>query len=261
MLHEMELRGIRFFDDTVRLGRMFDLMKSDVIRAEFEEQVIGDTPAQIEQRVQQVIDWLVDRQFRLWQSVNEYLNRRRVARDREQMLGEIGTSFDYNRQALLASVGQTARQVVSSYDRESEAEELARSVQGAMTATAVVEVGAVGLGGVLLAVLGTAAADFTGILASLAIAGMGLYIIPSKRRQAKKDFHEKISALRDQLTRTITRQVNSELESSSVRIREAIGPYTRFVRAQRDQLGTVGAELAAIDGVLGRLRAEINTTA
>ncbi len=259
LLHELELRGIRFFDDTVRIGRMFDLMKTDKIRAEFEEQVIGDTTAQIEQRVQQIIDWLVDRQFRLWQAVNEYLNRRQVARNRDQMLGDIGTSFDYNRSALLASVGQTARQVVNTYDREAEAEELSRGVQGAMTATAVVEVGAVGLGGVLLAVLTGAAADFTGILFSFAVAGAGLYIIPSKRRQAKKDFHQKISTLRDQLTRTITRQVNSELEASSGRIREAIGPYTRFVRAQREQLGTVTEELAAIDGVLGRLRAEIAT--
>lgn len=258
LLHEMELRGMSFFDDTVRIGRMFDLMRTDRIRAEFEERVIGDTPQQIEHKVQQVIDWLVDRQFRLWQAVTDYLNRRRVSQNREQMLGEIGTSFDYNRSALLSTVGHTARQVVSTYDREVEAEDLARSVQGAMTATAVVEVGAVGLGGVLLAVLTTAAADFTGILASLAIAGMGLYIIPSKRRQAKKEFHQKISDLRDQLARTITRQVNNELEASSGRIREAIGPYTRFVRAQRDQLGTVSEELTAIDGVLGRLRAEIN---
>ncbi|HEX6291621.1 MAG TPA: hypothetical protein VFZ66_20725, partial [Herpetosiphonaceae bacterium] len=171
----------------------------------------------------------------------------------------IGTSFDYNRAALLASVGQTARQVVSTYDREAEANELAQSVQSAMTATAVVEVGAVGLGGILLAVLHGALLDATGILASLAIAGMGLYIIPNKRRQAKRDFHQKVSDLRDQLARSVTRQVNSELEASAARIREAIGPYTRFVRAQRDQLSGLSEELAAIDGVLGRLRGEINS--
>jgi small GTP-binding protein len=258
LLHEMELRGMSFFDETVRIGRMFDLMKPDRIRAEFEDDVIGDTPAQIEQRVQQIIDWLVDRQFRLWQSVNDYLNKRRVTVNRDQMLGEIGTSFDYNRTALLASVGQTARQVVSTYDREAEAQELAQSVQSAMTATAVVEVGAVGLGGILLAVLHGALLDATGILASVAIASAGLYIIPNKRRRAKRDFHQKVSELRDQLARSITRQVNSELEASSARIREAIGPYTRFVRAQRDQLSGLSDEMAAIDGVLGRLRAEIN---
>ena len=257
LLNEMELRGMEFFDDTVRIGRMFDLMKGDRIRDEFERRVIADTPAQIENRVQAVIDWLVERQLRLWQGVNEYLNRRRIAQHRDQLVGEIGTSFEYNRSALLESVGRTARQVVERYDRDAESEELARSVQSAMTATAVIEAGAVGLGGILLAVLTTAAADFTGILAASAVAAMGLYIIPAKRRQAKADFHSKISELRDQLARTVSRQVNSELDSSVNRIREAIGPYTRFVRAEREQLATVEADLTQIDSALGRLRADI----
>ncbi len=257
LISEMELRGMNFFDETVRLGRMFDLMKADRIRAEFEDRVIADTPQQIEQRIQQIIDWLVDRQFRLWQAVTDYLNRRRIGQHRDQLLGDIGTSFDYNRAALLASVGDTAKRVVNTYDREAEAEELARGVQGAMAATAAVGVSAVGLGAALIAVLGTLAADFTGILLSLALAGTGLFILPAKRRQAKREFHQKISEMRDQLTRTITRQVNNELDASAARIREAIGPYTRFVRAQRDQLSAIHEELVAVDTTLGRLRAEI----
>jgi len=257
LLNEMELRGMQFFDDTVRLTRMFDLLRAERVRADFEERVIGDTPAQIEQRIQKIIDWLVERQFRLWQSTTEYINRRRSADTRDGMLGTIGGSFDYNRAELLGSVGETARRVVNTYDRDYEAEELARSVQNAMAITAAVEIGAVGLGGALLAVLTTAAADFTGILASLVVASMGLFILPSKRRQAKRDFHEKISELRDQLARTISRQVNSELEASVSRIRESIGPYTRFVRSQREQFGTLNEELKAVNATLGRLRAEV----
>lgn len=258
LLHEMELRGMSFFDDTVRIGRMFDLMRGERIRDEFEERVIGDTPAQIEARVQAIIDWLVERQLRLWQGVNDYLNRRRIAQHRDQLFGQIGTSFEYNRAALLESVGRTAQKVVSSYDRSTESEELARSVQSAMTATAVIEAGAVGLGGLLLAVLTTAAADFTGILAASAVAALGFYIIPAKRRQAKAEFHSKISELRDQLARTVSRQVSGELDSSVARIREAVGPYTRFVRAQREQLIGVEADLKTIEASLGRLRADIS---
>ena len=257
LLHEMELRGMEFFDNTVRIGRMFDLMKPDRIREEFEERVIGDTPAEIEKRVQSIIDWLVERQLRLWQAVNDYVNRRRIAQHRDELFGDVGTSFEYNRGTLLDSVGRTARDVVARYDSDAEAEEMARSVQSAMTATAVIEAGAVGLGGILLAVLTTAAADFTGILAASAVAAMGFYIIPARRKQAKADFHNKVSELRDQLARTITRQVNGELDASVTRIREALGPYTRFVRSQREHLGAVESDLQSIDASLGRLRAEI----
>ena len=31
----------------------------------------------------QVLDWLVERQLRLWQGVNDYINRRRIAEHRE----------------------------------------------------------------------------------------------------------------------------------------------------------------------------------
>ena len=120
MLNEMELRGMQFFDDTVRLTRMFDLLRADKVRADFEDKVIADTPAQMEQRIQKVIDWLVERQFRLWQSATEYLDRRRSADTREGMLGTIGASFDYNRSELLSSVGETARKVVNTYDRNYE---------------------------------------------------------------------------------------------------------------------------------------------
>jgi small GTP-binding protein len=257
ILHEMELRGMRFFDDNVRVGRMFDLMRGERIREEFEAEVIGDTPAQIEKRVQAIIDWVVERQLRLWQSVNDYLNRRRISEHRDQLFGEVGTSFEYNRAALLESVGRTAQDVVARYDQSAESEELARDIQGAMRTTAVIEAGAVGLGGVLLAVLTTAAADVTGILAASAVAALGFYIIPAKRRQAKADFHAKVSDLRDQLARTINRQVNSELDSSVNRIREATGPYTRFVRAQRDQLDTTEQALKEIEANLGRIRAEV----
>ena len=86
---------------------------------------------------------------------------------------------------------------------------------------------------------------------------MGFYIIPAKRKQAKADFHTKVSDLRDQLARTVNRQVNSELDGSVNRIREATGPYTRFVRAQRDQLGATEEALKQIEASLGRIRAEV----
>ncbi len=257
ILHEMELRGMQFFDDTVRVGRMFDLMRGERIREEFEERVIADTPDQIEKRVQAIIDWVVERQLRLWQSVNDYLNRRRISQHRDQLFGEVGTSFEYNRAALLESVGRSAQQVVASYDQGTEAEELARDIQSAMRTTALIEAGAVGLGGVLLAVLTTAAADFTGMLAASVVAALGFYIIPAKRKQAKADFHTKVSDLRDQLARTVNRQVNSELDGSVNRIREATGPYTRFVRAQREEIGASEEALKTIEAELGRLRAEV----
>ena len=45
VLHEFERRGVAFFDDTLRLGRVFDLLNKSRLKAEFERDVIQDMPA------------------------------------------------------------------------------------------------------------------------------------------------------------------------------------------------------------------------
>jgi len=82
-------------------------------------------------------------------------------------------------------------------------------------------------------------------------------VLPAKRRQLKKDFHDKIVDMRERLIETMQHQFDVELEQMLARIREAIGPYTRFIRAQREQLSTIQRELSDIDVEIGRLRADI----
>ena len=42
VIAKMTARGDEFFEDTIRIGRVFDLLNSDKIRAEFERKVVGD---------------------------------------------------------------------------------------------------------------------------------------------------------------------------------------------------------------------------
>ncbi len=257
VLNEFELRGMQFFDESIRLGNIFRLMRSEQLREDFEKQVVVDVPQQIEGKVHGLIDWMIDKNLRLWQSVMDYLRRERLPQHRAGLIGDIGGSFDYNRGALIESVARKAQQVVASYDREAEAQMLMDDVRGAIAATALAEAGAVGLGALLIAIFHTAALDFTGLLAAGLVAGVGLFILPAKRRQVKKEFHNKLLDLRDQLVDTMRRQFGAELDQMLTRIREAIGPYTRFIRSQRELLLNVQRELSDVDVELGRLKAEI----
>jgi seryl-tRNA synthetase len=119
------------------------------------------------------------------------------------------------------------------------------------------QVGAVGLGAVLIAILHTALADFTGILAAGALAVVGLLIIPAKRRRAKKDLHDKLEDLRQRLMKSMGEEFDRELARSLQRLREAIAPYTRFVRAKQQKLTRIEAELDGISASLGQVRARI----
>ncbi|HEV2148682.1 MAG TPA: dynamin family protein [Longimicrobiaceae bacterium] len=256
ILAEMEVRGLNFFDDTIRFGRIRDLMRTDEVRREFERVVVGDTPRQVDDETGRVIDWIVERNLRLWQDIGAYIDQRQVSRHREGMIGEVGRSFGYNRQALLDSVGRTAREVVGTYNREAEARELADEVRGAYGTTVFAGAG-VGLGVLITAALSGAVADVTGILMATTLAATGLYVIPARRRRAKAEFSEKVAELRGRLRDALTRQVHAALEDSTEKVNESIAPYRRFVQVQQEQLHQARGELVGAEDALLRLRAEI----
>lgn len=261
VLLSMSNRGMVYFDDTLRLARVFDLMNAQRIQGEFERKVVADAPQQIEQEVHGLIDWLVDRDLRQWQSTLEYLEHHmaKVHDEQDRIIGRVGGPFEYNRRALLDSVGRAARKVVQSYDREAEARTLAEGVRDAVAGVALVEVGAVGLGVLLIAILHSALLDFTGILAAGSLAIVGLLILPAKRRRAKNDLQAKLENLRQRLMKAMSEEFERELAHSLQRLREAIAPYTRFVRSEQQKLGRIDAELGEVNSVLAQVRLRIES--
>jgi hypothetical protein len=257
VLYEMEQRGQSYFDQTFRLARIFDLLSKDRIQREFEQQVVSDSPQQIERKVTELIDWLVDSDLRQWQAVNEHLaERRRQHQDR--IVGEAGMgTFHYDRERLMENLGREARRVVDTYDKGAESQAIAESAQVAVAASAAVGVGAVGLGALVTILATTMAADITGVLMATMIAALGLFIIPARRRAAKADLNEKVTALRQQLIGSLRSQFEREIERSLQHINEAISPYTRFVRAERAKLLEMQSGLENIQSVLEQLKQRI----
>jgi small GTP-binding protein len=235
-LFEMEQRGMKFFEETFRLVRVFDLMQKDRIRAEFEQRVVADAPLVIEKKVNEMIDWLVDSDLSQWQAVNDHLAERRKLHQ-QQLIGDSGkTAFHYDRERLIDGIGRQAQEVVGSYDRNHEAQSIARGAQEAVAASAVLEVGALGLGALVAAIATTAAADITGILFASLVAALGLIIIPARRRQAEAEMRKKIAELRLQLISALRTQFEDEMQGSIKKITDVMTPYTRFVRSERTRL-------------------------
>ncbi|MBW3631269.1 MAG: dynamin, partial [Gemmatimonadetes bacterium] len=249
--------GMAFFEQTVRIGRIKTLLDSEAVQRAFEHEVIADTPQRIEEETGRIIDWMVERNLKVWQDINGYIDRRQLNRYQDGMIGEVGQSFNYNRQALLDSIGRLSREVVGTFDREAESRTIANEVQGTFATTALAEVGAIGVGTLVATVLTGAAADVTGILLATALAVGGFYLIPRKRRQAQTALQERLGELRTRLKDVLTRQVHLEIGSSTDRVNEAIAPYRRFVRSQQESLNEARGELVAVEDGMMRLKGEI----
>lgn len=235
IIHRMNERGDEFFEETIRIGRVFDLMNSDRIKNEFHRKVIGDTERAIDETIDELIDWMVEQDLRVWEAVNDYVDRRRVSQYADELIGDVGTQFKYDRRTLLESVSKRAQEEVDRYDAARHAHDLSLGVRNAVATVAVAEAGAVGLGALVVAAASTAAVDITGILAASVLAGVGLFVLPVKRRNARRDFHERTSDLEARLMEVMREQFENELSRSVARIADAISPYTRFVRSSQEK--------------------------
>ena len=156
---------------------------------------------------------------------------------------------------MLDAVARAADQALQQYDADSEGRRWSLSMREAVTQTALAQVGALSLGTALVALIGTTAADVTGVLAASVMAGLGLYIIPLRRRRAREQFREKTEALRQRLKDGMTRQFESEVERSTQRLRDVLAPYSRRVRAEHDRMHGAQQRLVGLQGQLTTLRA------
>ncbi len=242
LLYRLEARGIDFFDQNIRLTKITDLARGDKFRAMFEQQVLAGVPQEIDNRTRAVVDWLVEKDLREWQNILTYLQRRKISSD--ELVGQVTTSFDMRRQALLTAATEAAQNVVASYDAEKESREMGAHVENAVAQTALAEAGAVGLGTLVTVAVTSAAFDVTGILLAGVIAVLGLFIIPYKRQQAKDRFKEKIQDLRTRLGNVLRAQFNAEADRTITRIKEGVAPYVRYIRSERERLATTDAKLA-----------------
>lgn len=257
MIYEMNQRGDAFFDDVLKVTRLFDMIKTDRIKQDFEQRVVSDTPYRIEQAVTAMVEWTVERESRIWQDITDFLRERRQAGGDDTLIGRADNAFEQfnvNRRTLLQQVGDRARTVVQSFDHRAEAEKLNLSIRDAVARTTLTEIGAIGLGAGLVMILGTAAADFTGILLSLVVGGVGFFIIPARRRRAKYELRHKLETLRGQLTGVLKEQFEHELTVSVERVREAIAPYTRFIRLEQERLTTARGQFRSLREVMNRLQ-------
>jgi small GTP-binding protein len=257
----MEKRGHEYFDDVMRIGRVMDLLNRSRMQQGFEQDVVADAPQEIERKVGDLVDWMVESDIRQWQAVTTHLAERRQQHKGRIVGDDDPGRFHYDRNRLLESVRREAQRVVDTYDRRKEARELADAARNAVATAAAVGAGALGLGTIVTIAATTAAADLTGILMASVIAAIGFFIIPAKRQQAKDQMRRKVSDVRARLAGALRDQFTKEIARSINRIRESIAPYSRFVRAEGDNLKEMDKELREILEALGSLRNRLERAA
>ena len=255
ILINYENRGSDFFERTMKLTNIFNLAKTEQVKEQFQVEVQGDVSTDIDSKVRGMIDWLIDKDLNVWYQVAGALERRQAQSKRE--LPSSKSPQSERRKELIGNVSQTISLIVNRYDRRQEAEKLGDYVQESVAQTALFGIGALGVGAMVATVLTTKALDVTGIVTAGALAVLGLFVIPYKRKKVKEDFEVKMQEIRTNLKETLANTFNNEAGAAVNRLNENISPYVDYVRKEQDRLEADRQTLQEVRVQLDELSNEI----
>jgi len=236
ILLEFEKKGLDFFDQTFRVARVLDLLNKEKIQNDYNQHVLNGLARQIDEKVDGLIDWLVEQDLRQWQVITSKIDQR-ILKYPDRILDNPETrKIQFERQKVIDSVRRESQRVVELFDKEEESRKVAEDAQMAVAAAAAVEVGALGLGALVTILATTASADLTGIMLAGLTAALGLFIIPAKKKQARSLFSKNISELRIKLKATLAKEFEEQVNHVVAHIDETIQPYSRFIRSEQGLL-------------------------
>lgn len=258
VLLDLRNRAYDFVDDFLQIRNVFDITSKEKTEHLFHEKVVKDSNQQIEDVLTEAADWMVKKSMRVWDETLEYykqqLNR---DRHREKIIGEIGGQFAYDRNTIYQNVIRESREKIKAFDFQEESRRILKAFQNAMIHFAATEVGAIGVGAVLILIFEALLFDITGILASGVLVTAGFFILPRKRKQAKEAFDSRIQELITELDTSISQQFDAYMLEKFEQLNETLSPFDRFCRSEHDELEAARTELQKLTQRLSSLQQEI----
>jgi small GTP-binding protein len=246
ILAEVERRGRSWLERTIRVGNLNFLRNRDAVENRFRAEVVGDAPREIEDVVNRMVDWTVKRNLKLWTAVFQELDAHTARLRASGALASQGDSeFEYNREELFTRLRQPVERRLEEFNAEVEARQVVDSVREAVTQAFGVNVLALGLGAILVAVFTTAALDVTGVVTATLFALAGWLIIPSRRRRLIRELEAKIERLSTDLSALLGAKFEEQLARYEAQLLEVVQPYERFLGTEREKLERGLAELRA----------------
>jgi small GTP-binding protein len=258
ILYEIERRGQRWFEQTIRVGNIGLLRNKDAVENRFRNEVVATGPEEVENVVHQMVDWLVRNNMKLWNAAfTEVKAHTERLREKGALAPQGGTEFNYNREELFARLRSPVENRLGQFDAEREAREIVAAVKESLAQTFGVNVLAVGLGAVLVAIFTTAALDLSGIVTATMLAIAGWLILPARRRKLMRQLEETIARLNADLAQLISTSFEEQLKVYERQMLEVIEPYERFLTTERGKVERGITELRGIESNVSALESRV----
>jgi hypothetical protein len=100
--------------------------------------------------------------------------------------------------------------------------------------------------------------DVTGVIAGIVGLTLGIFVFPSRRRKAKIALGERLNELRKELMDNLQEQFEREMRRGAQRVEDAITPFSRFVRSEREKIEDQRNQLLEIEEQVMGLQQQVN---
>ncbi len=240
---QIRRRAASWLDETLRLGRIFDLLNASKIQKSFEAEVIGEAHRELERQIQASLSWLARSERDLLASALDLLKT---------------TGGGQTTSGEETALSQEVFSALENYDPEAEARDLQGMLTSALQHTALAELGALGLGAGLAVVLHGLAADVTGVAAGLMAAVLGLSILPRRKRAAMRRIDEGLDKLQEELQAGLESTLEAELSATAGRFRGLYGEHCASLAEEEKLLQDLSQRLQELTSRAAALREELD---
>lgn len=230
-LLEFETRGIEFIDDLIRFSNVFKLMSKDKVAKEFEYRVSRSTVEELEKDLDAMVVWTERSARTLLDSAVDFYN--------ESIRPEsstVGTGFTYDRTRLIDTVRSELEKKRKETDPALLGGNLVDSARRAVASVLGVQVGTLALGAAVVSAFSSIIVDITGILATIAVMATAFAILPKKRRDAMREFNTKVDSLIEELTSSVSSQLDRDLTGIKMQVLDSLVPLRNFYQTEKSKL-------------------------
>ena len=230
-LLEFKTRGVQFIDDLIRFQNIFKLISKQKVAKEFEYKVSRQTVAELEKDLDSMVTWTEKSARTLLDSTITFYNSSIKSESPNMSSG-----FTYDRTRLIDTVRSELETKRKSIDPAVLGGNLVDSARGAVASVLGVQVGSLAIGAAVVSAFSSFIVDITGILATIAVMATAFAILPKKRRDAMKEFNHKIDALIEELTSSVSSQLERDFEGISIQVTDSLVPLKNFYKIESEKL-------------------------
>ncbi len=230
-LLEFKTRGVEFIDELIRFQNIFKLISKDKVAKEFEYKVSRQTVAELEKDLDDMVRWTEKSARGLLDDTISFYNSS-LKPDAPHM----SSGFGYDRTRLIDTVRTELEAKRKSIDPSLLGGNLVDSARGAVASVLGVQVGTLAIGAAVVSAFSSFIVDITGIVATIAVMATAFAILPKKRRDAMREFNQKVDALIEELTSSVSSQLKRDFDGISMQVNDSLVPLNNFYKIEAEKL-------------------------